>query len=353
MHYKKPRRLKRGDTVAIVSPSWGGPSVFPHIYENGLKILDEWGLRIKEYPSTRADALYLQDNPRMRAKDINDAFADPKVNAIVTSIGGEDSVRILPYLDQDVIKNNPKIVMGYSDTTTLHTYCNQLGLVTFHGPSIMAGLSQMESLPKNFKSHVYEMLFEPKQSYEYAPYDEYCEGYLDWADKNNTGKVKPLKRNEGWKALQGEGVTRGELFGGSVEVLEMMKATDFWPSRDFWKGKLFFLETSETKPSFHEVGYALRNYGMQGVFDKIEGLMFGRARDYSNEEKTKLEAKIVSVVAKEFGRPDLPILANMDFGHTDPQLVLPLGVKAEIDCESKRFRLTEHWLRERYDKKNL
>ena len=171
-----PKKLKKGDTIAIVSPSWGGPSVFPHVYENGLKILEEWGLKIKEYPTARASADYLRKNPEMRAKDINDAFYNPEVKAILTSIGGDDSVRILPYIDREIIKNNPKIFLGYSDATTLHVFFNQLGLVTFYGPSIMAGFSQMKNLPESFEKHVKDMLFESSVGHEYVPYEEYCEG---------------------------------------------------------------------------------------------------------------------------------------------------------------------------------
>ncbi len=124
----------------------------------------------------------------------------------------------------------------------------------------------------------------------------------------------------------------------------MMKATDFWPSQDFWKDKILFLETSEEKPSIHYIDHVLRNYGMLGVFDRISGFIFSRARDYSDEEKKALEEKIVSIVGREFGKPDLPIIANFDIGHTDPQLVLPLGVRAEIDCKKKRVWLVETWL---------
>ena len=179
----------------------------------------------------------------------------------------------------------------------------------------MAGFSQMDSLGQNFESHVKEMLFNSKSNHEYAPYDAYCDGYPDWNDKNNTGKIKELKKGSGWKWLQGSGTAQGVLFGGCMEVLEMMKATDFWPPREFWNGKILLLETSEEKPGMHEVDHVLRNYGMQGVYDKIKGLIFARARDYSDDEKIKLEEKLVSVVANEFGRPDLPIVANVDFGH--------------------------------------
>lgn len=344
MIYKKPAKLNRGDTVAIVSPSWGGPSVFPHIYKNGLKVLEEWGLKIKEFPTAKMDASFTRANPQVRAKDINDAFADPDVKAVFASIGGDDSVRILPFLDKKVIAENPKILMGYSDTSTLHIFANLQGLVTFYGPSIMAGFSQMDSLPESFKSHVREILFESKESYEYEPYKKYCDGYPDWANKENLGKVNPMKSDDGWHWLQGKGKVQGELFGGCIEVLEMMKATDFWPSQDFWKDKILFLETSEEKPSIHYIDHVLRNYGMLGVFDKISGFIFSRARDYSDEEKKELEEKIVSIVANEFGNPNLPIVTNFDVGHTDPQLVLPLGVKAEIDCENKKIKLVESWL---------
>lgn len=344
MEYIKPKKLEKGDTVAIVSPSWGGPSVFPDVYENGLKILESWGLKIKEYPTARANADLLRNNPKIRAKDINDAFSNPEVKAIFASIGGDDSIRILPYLNKEIISKNPKILMGYSDTTSLHVFCNQLGLVTFYGPSIMAGFSQMKSLPKSFELHVKEILFSSKSNYEYHPYNKYCDGYPDWGNKENLGMVNLLKKNTGWRWLQGNNITQGELFGGCLEVLEMIKSTDFWPNKSFWKGKILILETSEEKSSLYQIDHALRNYGIQGVFDNINGLIFARARDFSGDEKLQLEEKIVSIVSKEFGRKNLPIVANVDFGHTDPQLVLPLGIKIEIDCQNKTLKLIESWL---------
>lgn len=346
MNYKKSVKLNKGDTVAIVSPSWGGPSVFPYIYENGLKVLEEWGLKVKEFPTARMDASFTKSNPHIRAKDINDAFADQEVKAIFASIGGSDSVRILPFLDKDIIAQNPKILMGYSDTSTLHVFANLLGLVTFYGPSIMAGFSQMESLPKSFKSHVQDMLFEPRTNYEYQAYMTYCDGYPEWANIENVGKVNPMKSDDGWHWLQGELKVQGELFGGCLSVLDRMKATPYWPVENFWENKIFFLETSEDKPPIQYVVRELMNYGKLGVFDKISGFIFARARDYSDDEKVELEKKIIAIIAEEFGKTDLPIIANFDVGHTDPQLVLPLGVKMEIDCKNHKVQLVEPWLRE-------
>ena len=337
----KSKRLKKGDTVAIVSPSWGGPSMFPHIYESGIEALESLGLKIKEYPSARKDANFLYNNPEFRAKDLNDAFVDPEVSAVITSIGGDDSVRILPFLDVELIKNNPKIFLGYSDTTTINSYLNQAGLVTLNGPSIMAGFSQWNSLPPAFQKHVQEMLFENPENYEYKAYDTYSNGYPDWSDVANVGKVQTPIQNHGWNWLQGEGAIQGEIFGGCIEVLEMMKSTKFWPGEDFWSGKILFLETSEDKPTPDMVKCMLRNYGVQGIFSKISALLICRPRDYSEEEKAQLDKLVLNVVRIESKNEKLPIVTNMDFGHTDPQWILPLGIRAEIDCENKTFKLLE------------
>lgn len=344
MIYKKPDRLKPGDTVAIVSLSSGVPSIFPHIFDNGLKILKKWGLKIEEYPTARMDATKLKTNPKLRARDLNNAFADKEIKAIITSIGGNDSVRILPYININIIKQNPKIFMGYSDTTAQHIFLNLNGLVSFYGPSIMAGFSQMKTLSSLFEKHVKNILFNPQDSYVYETYEKYCDGYPDWSDSNNLGLTNSLKKNDGWHWLQGDKKVQGELFGGCIEVLEMLKATDFWPERNFWKDKIFFLETSEEKPGLNLIEHILRNYGMLGIFDKINGLIFSRARDYSDKEKKDLESLLKSIVTDEFGQKELPIVANFDIGHTDPQLILPLGIKAEIDCKNKHVGLVESWL---------
>lgn len=342
MNYFKPHRLIQGDLIAIISPSWGGPSIFPQIYENGIKNLESLGLKIKEYPTARANAKYLYDNPKVRAKDINSAFADREVKAIIPTIGGDDSVRIIPFLDKEVIKANPKILMGYSDTTILTTFCNYLGLVVFNGPSIMAGFSQMESLPDQFIQHIKDFLFGNFDNYIYKPFISYSDGYPSWSDKQSSvGKVSKPKQTDGWHWLQGQGIVQGELFGGCIEVLEFIKGTDFWFYGEFWNKKILFLETSEEKPTPTRVKYMLRNYGIQGIFNKVEAVLFGRARDYTDEEKIQLDETILNVIKDEFGKNDLMIVTNMDFGHTDPQIILPLGIKAQLNYDKKEFKLIE------------
>ncbi|MHB8636273.1 MAG: S66 family peptidase [Fimbriimonadaceae bacterium] len=338
----KPPRLCPGDTVAVVSPSWGGPACFPHVYELGLRNLETLlGLRVKEYPTARMSDEELYFNPKRRAEDVNSAFGDPDVSGIIASIGGSESVRVLPFLDVDAIMAHPKVLMGYSDTTTLTTTLNQAGLVTFNGPSVMAGFAQMRHLPPAFCEHVRAILMEPTATFEYNPYDAWTDRYVNWTTPGYDGEVQPLIPHTGWRWLQGEGIHQGTLYGGCIEVLEFLKATPWWPSVDFWEGKVLFLETSEDKPEVKNVEYMLRNYGSIGALERLAGLVVGRARAYTADEKESLYAMLARVVGFEFGRKELPILANVDFGHTDPQFVMPLGVPAEINCESRTLRLLE------------
>jgi muramoyltetrapeptide carboxypeptidase LdcA involved in peptidoglycan recycling len=344
MDFVKPLRLNVGDTVAVVSTSWGGPHEFPHIFDAGLEVLqDTFGLSVKEMASTRMSPADLEANPRLRADDLNAAFADPNIKAVFASIGGDESGRILQYLDVELMRASPKIFLGYSDTCTQLLFAHQAGLVTFNGPSIMAGFAQMKNFPEAV-SHVRQMLFEPTATYTYKPFPQWGV-YADWRDQTNRGEVRDLRPHDGWHWLNGEGVHFGRLFGGCAEVLEFLKATPYWPEPSFWHDQILYLETSEDKPTIDQVRHWLFNYGMQGVFDKISALLIGRARDYSDDEKQQLDDMIHHVVTVQFGATDLPIVSNLDFGHTDPQWIIPNGVLAEVDCAAQSFRLTEPAIR--------
>jgi muramoyltetrapeptide carboxypeptidase LdcA involved in peptidoglycan recycling len=339
--YTKPRRLQRGDTVAVVSSSWGGPHTFPHVFDRGLSVLaNEFGLRIKEMATARMSPTDLAKQPQVRAQAINEAFADPSVSAIVASIGGNDSARILRYLDRDLIKANPKIFMGYSDTTSQNVFLHNLGLVAFNGPAVMAGFAQLENFPEA-SGHALAILFEPTDTYAYQPFPTWTERYHDWNDPESNGRVGELHEHDGWHWLNGSGVHEGRLFGGCVEVLEFLKGTEHWPTQEFWNDRILFLETSEEKPTIKQVRYWLFNYGMQEVFDRAAGLIVGRARDYSPTEKLEFDTMIREVVVEQFGAADLAVVTNVDFGHTDPQWILPLGVRAELDVDQRSFRLLE------------
>ncbi|MDP5272907.1 S66 family peptidase [Chengkuizengella axinellae] len=340
----KPKRLKYGSKIAVISPSNGLPFLFPGNYELGLQMLREvLGFEVIEMPTARMAPADLYKNPQMRADDINQCFLDDSIDGIITSIGGYESVRILPYLNVENILKNPKMIMGTSDPTTFLSYLNYLGLVTFYGPTVMAGFAQTKHLPEEYVRHLKYVFFEHQFPYRYEPFPRWTNGYKDWSIKETLGECTEFYENEnGWTFLQGDSISEGQLWGGCIEVLEFIKSTKYWPDEYFWKDKVLFFETSEEKPSPSQVGYMLRNYGTQGIFDQINGVVFGRAKDYTPHEKEELNETVLRIIKDEFGVKHIPIVVDMDFGHTDPKLILPLGCRIQLNPKTKEIVLMEN-----------
>jgi muramoyltetrapeptide carboxypeptidase LdcA involved in peptidoglycan recycling len=335
----RPRRLLAGDRVAVVATSWPGSTVFPNVFDHGLRTLREvFELEVVEFPSTRLAPAEALASPEARTADLNAAFADPSIAAIIATIGGDDSVRILPHLDLEVAMANPKIMMGYSDTTTQLMAYAQAGLVVFNGPAVMAGFAQLANLP-GLESHIRDVLFDPAPTMDYRPYGYRAGEYPNWREQAGD-QVGAVEQDPGWRWLQGASARSGRLTGGCIEVLDMMVGTASWPSVEFFRDRILFLETSEDVPSPTQVGYWLRNYGAQGILSEIAGLVVGRPRGYSPAMVAELDAQILTHLG-QWGATEIPVLAGADFGHIDPQWVLPHNVLAELDPVADRFRLLE------------
>src|SRR5512146_3218741 len=139
----KPPRLKPGDTIGIVSPSWGGAGTFPHRVELGIRHLEESGYRVRLGEHALNHSGYVSDTPENRAADLMAFFADPQVRAIVAAIGGDHACHLLPLLDFDLIRRNPKVLVGFSDITVLNVAIWQAtGLVTFNGPALLTDFAE-------------------------------------------------------------------------------------------------------------------------------------------------------------------------------------------------------------------
>lgn len=336
----KPPKLNPGDKIATVSLSWGGPSVFPHRYQVGVQQLqEEFGLQVVEMRNTLRDADWLARNPRARADDFMQAFADSSIKGIFATIGGDDSIRLLPFLDLNVIRNNPKIFLGYSDTTISHLVCYKAGLTSFYGPSIMLEFAENGGMFPYVVQSLRKTLFSSGMIGEIKPdTDGWTAERLDWANPANQQVKRKLNPSTGWKFLQGYGVHRGHLIGGCIEVFDWTRGTAIFP--DNWQDAILFLETSEEAPPPEMVKSTLRVFAALRILSKLSGILFGRPGGEVPVEKFKeYDKAILQVVNEEEGLTDLPIITHMDFGHTSPMFVLPYGVPAEIDVESKRFSI--------------
>lgn len=339
----RPKALKAGDTVAAVSLSWGGASVFPHRYEAGKRQLEQaFGLKVVEAPNALRSAAELAAEPALRVADLIWAFENPDIKAVFSIIGGDDSVRILPYVDPALFRDNPKIFMGFSDSTVTHMQCFAAGLRSVYGPSLMAGFAENGGLFDYMKASVQRTLFSTDPIGELKPNtDGWTDVFLDWADPENQNKKRPLVPSLGNSFLQGSRKVQGPLIGGCIEVLEMLKGTPVWPSPEQWDGAVLFLETSEEAPSPSFVIRCLRNYAASGLLQRLSGLLLGRPANIPPNRHSEYDEAIHRVLNVECGLSDMPIVTQMDFGHTDPMMCLPYGAMTTIDPDARTIVISD------------
>jgi len=340
----KPVALQAGDRIATVSLSWGGPHSFPHRYEAGKKQLeDSFGVSVVEMPHTLKSADWIYKNPQARVDDLMMAFSDPDIKGIFSTIGGDDSIRMLPYINYDIIRQNPKIFLGYSDTTISHFACLKAGLRSYYGPTIMAGFGENGGLFPYMERSIQKTLFSNEPIGEiHANSNGWTDTPLSWKDPQNQNKKRPLTPPLGPQFLQGSGISQGRLIGGCAEVLEFMKGTPLWPELNTWDNAILFLETSEDQPPVEFFIYWLRNYAAMGILERLKGLILGRPGGHIEKNKIQCyDHALLKVIRDEYGLTNLPIITQMDFGHTDPMFTLPFGALAEIDCDQKRFSILE------------
>jgi len=244
---------------------------------------------------------------------------------------------MLPYVDLDVIRRNPKIFIGYSDTTITHLMCLKAGLSSFYGPSVLAELAENIGIYAYTAGWLRKALFEPEPLGAIAPAREWTGERLEWTAEN-AAVAKTMRPNRGYELLQGAGKARGHLIGGCMEVLEMAKGTPLWPDAEAFDGAILFFETSEDMPTPDFVRYWLRNYGSLGVLQRAKAILFGKP--YQEKHHAEYKACILRVL-RELNLHDLPVFCNMSFGHNEPMCILPYGALAEVDCESLTFAILE------------
>ena len=341
----KPKHLQKGDTVAIVSLSAGtlGEPWAIHRYHIAKERLErDYGLKVVAMPNALKGRDFVYEHPEARAKDLMDAFRDPEIRAVFNAIGGDDTIRILPYVDLSVLHDNPKIFTGFSDTTTNHLMMYKAGLVSYYGASVLTNFSEYVKINDYTAKMIRDTLFEPKPTLDIpsAPYWYDDEDEKIWWDEKNIGVQKPYHPEEtGYEVLQGSGTVQGPLLGGCLDVFIELLGTELWPTKDEWRGKIMFLETSEEDMSADCLMWLLRNFAAQGLFEVVSGIIVGKPARRSKYEAYKEVYR--KVVGREAGRADLPILFNVNFGHAEPIGILPYGVNCRLDADAKTLTLLE------------
>ncbi|MFD9432558.1 S66 peptidase family protein [Streptomyces sp. NPDC060002] len=341
-----PPKPAPGDRIAVVSPSAGLPGLFPRPYELGLERLrGEFGLEPVEYPTTRRTAA----TPRERADDIHAAFADPGVRAVIASIGGEDQITVLPLLDRELLRADPKPFFGWSDNTNLLAFLYNSGVVGYHGASVMCELGRPGAMHPQTADSLRAALF-TSGPYELRPAERWNDVDRDWADPAAFESEPDTRPGAGWSWLNADRVVEGRSWGGNLEILSWLLMADREIARDpaAYDGGVLILETSEELPSATEVFRILRNMGERGLLRRFPALLMARAKSWSFEHPNSPE-KAARYAAEQRAAveralrtyaPDALAVFDVDFGHTDPQLVIPYGGTIRVDGPARRITVT-------------
>ncbi|NEC88092.1 S66 peptidase family protein [Streptomyces sp. SID12501] len=341
-----PPKPSPGDRIAVISPGAGLPGLFPRPHELGLERLrKEFGLEPVEYPATRK----MGSTPQERADDIHAAFSDPDVKAVIATIGGDDQITVLTFLDRELIRANPKPFFGMSDNTNLLAYLYNTGIVGFHGATVMTAFGRPGAMDPLTAESLRAALFTSGE-YELRPAERWNDVDRDWADPATFDSEPETRPGTGWTWLNADRVVEGPGWGGCLEILGWLLMTDREISHDpkTYDGGVLFLETSEELPSGEEVFRTVRNIGERGLLQRFSALLMGRAKTWSferpnsPEEGARYAAEQREAVqhALRAYAPGLMTVFDVDFGHTDPQLVIPYGGSVRVDGPDRRISVT-------------
>ena len=313
-----PERLKKGDKVMVIAPARGIKIIGQDCREIARQRLESLGLEVVFAPNTTDDNWDYMGSATVekRVADIHTAFADKSVKAIMTIIGGFNSNQLVAHIDYDLIKNNPKIFCGFSDITALHSAIRtKTGLETYYGPHF-SSLGMKHGCDYTFNHFVKMLVTDGKDEVEPS---EIWSDDLWFLDQEK----REFEANEGYWNIH-SGQAKGEINGGNLGTFNLLLGTPYRP--EFKPDTILFIEDTEdcALPVFERNLQALI---CQPDFKNVKGLVIGRFQKGSKVTREGLEY----ILNTKPELKDLPILANVDYGHSAPLLTIPLGGTATLN----------------------
>ena len=298
----KPKALRKGDKVGLVTPA---SALTRTAFEKAVKNLKDLGYEITYSDNLRVRRGFLSGTDEQRADDIHKMFEDPSVKGIFCARGGYGSARILPLLDYDLIRNNPKVFIGYSDITAMHqAIYAKTGLITFHGP---VGAST---------------------------FNDFTTDYLnDATQKGKKFKIKP----ESEVLVPGE--AKGRLIGGNLSLLASLIGTPYQTS---YKDHILFIE--EIGESVYRIDRMLTQIGQSGVLEGVKGIILGYFTDCDTDpedEDFETSIGLSEVFEDQFAKYNVPVIQGFPFGHEEHNATLAVGIQASLDTRTGRLKMEE------------
>lgn len=325
-----PSALQKGDTIAFISPSSRLNTLFSHRLQKATSFFSHQGFHIKQIYTSTLPSSHLS-TIHIRCSELHTAFSDPCVKAILCTIGGTSANELLPHLDYDLIRRHPKIFCGYSDITVLHhaIYVNT-GLKTFYGPAVIPEFGETPEPVRFTADHFFEMVM--GRGGKSVPRSlVHTVEFKDWLVGDGDTQSRMFEPAPKWKWLKA-GKVQGRLYGGCLPSLVQLCGTKYLPD---YTGQVLLLELPEgDKPglpfSLDAARSAMADLRNAGILEKVAGIVLGRPYMYDG----KMTAAFEKMVCDQCYGIEIPILAGVDTGHSDPMLTLPLDAMVSLDSEA-------------------
>lgn len=337
-----PPPLKQGDTIGFFSPSSPATCFAPKRFERAKAYLQQKGFNLKAGQLTGQSDYYRSGSILDRVDELNALIRDPEVRCIISTIGGNNSNALLPYIDYAALKKDPKIIIGYSDVTALllGIYA-QTGLVTFYGPALVASFGELPPLvDETFASFeallcgkACERLYQ-KQSlpYQYLMPKSWTDIRIEWESQS---EAKPVQSNN-WQYI-GSGVVHGRIVGGNLNTMAGIWGSPYMP--EIKQGDILLVE--DCMLGIETVERSFNHLKLCGVFDKVSAIILGKHELFDDKGTGR---QPLDVLMEVLNGQAVPILNGFDSCHTHPMLVTPIGVQGEIDFDQQTFCITSPWL---------
>lgn len=326
----KASRIKGKAAIGVCSPSFPISAVEPIRYERGIKYLENKGFQVKNGLLYKKKDFYRSGTIKERAEEFNNLLYDENIQIIMTSIGGNNTNSILPYIDYEYIKKHPKIIIGFSDITALLlAIYAKTGLVTFYGPDIASSFGELPPFAdwtfESFNSFVNGI----SVPYNYEMPIAWTDEFIDWSEQDRS---KEQYSNQ-WVCVK-QGTCQGRLIGGNLNTMEGFFGTEYMPVIN--KGDILFIEDAEKDAYTIERSFSLLK--LAGVFDKVSGIILGKHEKFDDNGTGR---KPYEILLEVIGDTSVPILADFDCCHTHPMLTMPIGCEVRLDATNKKITLME------------
>ncbi|HCE2579730.1 TPA: LD-carboxypeptidase [Vibrio parahaemolyticus] len=328
-----PQALKVGDKIGFFSPSSPATAFAPNRFRRAKSCLESQGFELVEGHLTGCSDSYRSGSILERAEEFNRLIRDPNVRCIMSTIGGSNSNSLLPYIDYEALRNDPKIIIGYSDVTALllGIYA-QTGLITFYGPALVASFGEFPPLVEETLKSFLEILCSESDSYQYTMPSSWTDVKHDWETQDSP---KTSYANE-WQFL-GNGQVSGRIIGGNLNTMAGIWGSQYMPKIE--PGDILLLEDS--LKGIETVERSFAHLMACGVFEKVGAIVLGKHELFNDKGTGRTP---LDVLLEVLNGKNVPILYGFDSCHTHPMLVTPLGVHASIDFDSHTIGLESQWV---------